>query len=378
MIILGIETTCDETGASVVEGDPKSSLGLKVLSNVVASSFDLQKKYGGVVPEVAAREQVRSILPVIAEAIANAAQTRNSKLETRNNLINPKISKWAKENINAIAVAYGPGLIGSLLIGVETAKTLALAWNKPLIPVNHLVGHIYANWLALTVNGKWKMVNEKREKSIAYLPLTIHFPLIALIVSGGHTDLVLMRDHAKFDLLGSTLDDAAGEAFDKVARVLGMGYPGGPEIEKLASRVQGLGSSIKLPRPMINSNDFDFSFSGLKTAVVNRVRGIELRDQNKSGLAAEFQKAVVDVLVKKTMKAAEKFGAKAIIIGGGVAANELLRSQMTTQSSRTGIIVLFPSKKLSVDNGAMIAAAAFYNFKKVDPLNLSADPSLHF
>src|SRR3990167_128111 len=372
MIILGIETTCDETGAAVVQD------GRLVLSNILASSANLHEKCGGVVPDVAAREQVRSILPVIAEAIANAAQTRNSKLETRNNLINPKISKWAKENINAIAVAYGPGLIGSLLIGVETAKTLALAWNKPLIPVNHLVGHIYANWLALTVNGKWKMVNEKREKSIAYLPLTIHFPLIALIVSGGHTDLVLMRDHAKFDLLGSTLDDAAGEAFDKVARVLGLGYPGGPEIEKLASRVQGLGSSIKLPRPMINSNDFDFSFSGLKTAVVNRVRGIELRDQNKSGLAAEFQKAVVDVLVKKTMKAAEKFGAKAIIIGGGVAANELLRSQMTTQSSRTGITVLFPSKKLSVDNGAMIAAAAFYNFKKVDPLKLSADPSLHF
>ena len=228
------------------------------------------------------------------------------------------------------------------------------------------------------VNGKWKMVNEKREKSIAYLPLTIHFPLIALIVSGGHTDLVLMRDHAKFDLLGSTLDDAAGEAFDKVARVLGMGYPGGPEIEKLAVKVESGKYSIKLPRPMINSKSFDFSFSGLKTAVVNLIHSSEIIDHRRAEIAAEFQKAVVDVLVNKTMKAAEKFGAKTIIIGGGVAANELLRSQMTTQSSRTGITVLFPSKKLSVDNGAMIAAAAFYNFKKVDPLNLSADPSLHF
>ena len=390
MIILGIETTCDETGASVVEGDPKSSLGLKVLSNVVASSFDLQKKYGGVVPEVAAREQVRVIIPVINEALENAAEVGGWKLETgRGNGKLDKESNIQLQNpdshlfrliskIDAIAVAYGPGLIGSLLIGVETAKTLALAWNKPLIPVNHLVGHIYANWLALTVNGKWKMVNGKRQKSIAYLPLTIHFPLIALIVSGGHTDLVLMRDHAKFDLLGSTLDDAAGEAFDKVARVLGMGYPGGPEIEKLAVKVESGKYSIKLPRPMINSKSFDFSFSGLKTAVVNLIHSSEIIDHRRAEIAAEFQKAVVDVLVNKTMKAAEKFGAKTIIIGGGVAANELLRSQMTTQSSRTGITVLFPSKKLSVDNGAMIAAAAFYNFKQVDPLKLSADPSLHF
>lgn len=376
MRILGIETTCDETGAAVVED------GRIVLSNVVASSVDLQKKYGGVVPEVAAREQVRSILPVIKQALGRTSEvggwkwedgSRSRKLDKESNisLQNPAshISHLIS-NIDAVAVAHGPGLNGSLLIGVETAKALALAWNKPLIAVNHLVGHIYANWLG-------EDGGDKGNRGIGEEVLP-SFPVVALIVSGGHTDLVLMTAHGKFKLLGSTLDDAAGEAFDKVARVLGLGYPGGPEIERLASSVQRLAFSIKLPRPMINSKDFDFSFSGLKTAVVNLVHSVEIIDHRKAKIAAEFQNAIVDVLVKKTIAAAKKFGAKSIVVGGGVAANESLRSEIIDHSKTLDIPAYFPIKELSVDNGSMIAAAAFYNFKKVDPLKLSADSSLHF
>ena len=251
MKILGIETTCDETGAAVVKD------GRKLLSNVVSSSVDLQKKYGGVVPEVAAREQIKVIIPVIEEALIKASQILNSKHEILNKSQKSKIQNWAKKNIDAIAISHGPGLIGSLLIGVETAKSLALAWEKPLIGVNHLVGHIYANWISLDNKPK--------------------FPLIALIVSGGHTDLILMRKHGDFKLIGTTLDDSAGEAFDKVARLLGLGYPGGPEIERVARQltVDGSQLTVKLPRPMIGSGDFNFSFSGLKTAVVNLVHSDE-------------------------------------------------------------------------------------------------------
>ena len=342
MRILGIETTCDETGAAIVQD------GRRILSNVVASSVDLQKKYGGVVPEVAAREQVRVIIPVIKEVLSG---------------LSPR-------DIDAVAVTNGPGLIGSLLIGVETAKVLAIAWNKPLVAVNHLVGHIYANWLT---------VDPSTSLRASGSPLTQpKFPLVALIVSGGHTDLVLITGHGKYKLIGSTLDDAAGEAFDKVARVLGLGYPGGPEVELLASSVKRLASSFKLPRPMIGSKNFDFSFSGLKTAVVNLVRSAEIRDHRRREIAHEFQQAAVDVLVSKTIRAAQEFEAKAIVVGGGVAANSVLRSEFIDHSKRLGIPVYFPSKEMSVDNGAMIAAAAFYNFKKVDPLKLSADPSLHF
>ncbi len=357
MKILGIETTCDETGAAVVKD------GRKLLSNVVSSSVDLQKKYGGVVPEVAAREQIKVIIPVIEEALIKASQILNSKHEILNKSQKSKIQNWAKKNIDAIAISHGPGLIGSLLIGVETAKSLALAWEKPLIGVNHLVGHIYANWISLDNKPK--------------------FPLIALIVSGGHTDLILMRKHGDFKLIGTTLDDSAGEAFDKVARLLGLGYPGGPEIERVARQltVDGSQLTVKLPRPMIGSGDFNFSFSGLKTAVVNLVHSDEAivhSKEKKSAVADEFQKAVVDVLVKKTVEAAQKFSCNSIVVGGGVAANTLLRSQMADAATRIDKKVFFPSKTLSVDNGTMIAAAAFYVYKKINPLKLQADPELHF
>src|SRR3989344_4596026 len=252
MKILGIETTCDETGAAVVED------GRLVLSNIVASSANLHEKYGGVVPEVAAREQIKVIITVIEEDIAKAARMANDPTSIKisadrqiPNIIsagrqakqiqNPDIQNWVKKNIDAIAISHGPGLIGSLLIGVETAKALALVWEKPLIGVNHLVGHIYANWISLD--------NKPR------------FPLIALIVSGGHTDLILMRKHGDFKLIGITLDDSAGEAFDKDARLLCLGYPGGPEIERVARQltVDGSQLTVKLPRPMIGSGDFNFS-----------------------------------------------------------------------------------------------------------------------
>ncbi|MBI2598797.1 tRNA (adenosine(37)-N6)-threonylcarbamoyltransferase complex transferase subunit TsaD [Candidatus Curtissbacteria bacterium] len=358
MIILGIESTCDETSAAVVED------GRKILSNVVASSSAMHKKYGGIVPEVAAREQIKVIIPTIDEAL--------------------QVSGNKYQDLDAIAIAYGPGLIGSLLIGVETARALALAWNKPLIGVNHLVGHIYANWLAPI--------------GISNLP---KFPLIALVVSGGHTDLILMKGHGKFKWLGGTRDDSAGEAFDKVARVLGLGYPGGPEIERIARNIKYQmdkfsfeNPNIKFPRPMINSKDFDFSFSGLKTAVVDklslrsssldklgttglRVKSLEFRVKREE-IAHEFQEAVTDVLLKKTFAAAKEFGAKSVVVGGGVAANSVLRQRMEDGGSKNNIEVFFPQGRLAVDNGAMIAAAAFYERNFVDPLALRADPGLHF
>ena len=342
MIILGIESTCDETGAALIEN------GRRVLSGIVSSSLALHKKYFGVVPEVAAREQVKVIIPVIKQSL----------------------SKVDIGKVDAIAVSYGPGLIGSLLTGVETAKTLALVWKKPLIPVNHLIGHVYANWLIVDSS-------QFTEEKTVNLP---QFPIVALIVSGGHTDLILATGHGKYKWLGGTRDDAAGESFDKVARILGLGYPGGPEIEKVASSrsLVACRRTIQLPRPMIKSSDFDFSFSGLKTAVINYIGNRKLKYFEISEIAFEFQEAVCEVLVKKTVRAAEKFKAKSIVVGGGVSANERLRLQFLDYSSQTGIPVFLPTKELSIDNAAMIAAAAFFLKKPIDPKKLTANPGLYF
>lgn len=335
MIILGIETTCDETGVGIVRD------GSEIVANVVASSASMHEKFGGIVPEVAAREQIKVIIPAIEEAL-HFVQGKHFK-------------------IDAIAVANGPGLIGSLLIGVETAKVLAITWNKPLIAVNHLVAHVYANWVG---------ENVKRPE----------FPLIALVVSGGHTDLILISSHNRYQWLGGTLDDAAGEAFDKVARVLGLGYPGGPEIERAAQQLtpDNLQSTFDFPRPMINEKNFDFSFSGLKTSVVNRVGQMSNVSGQVSKIAYEFQNAVVDVLVRKTIRAAGKYSVKSIVVGGGVAANSQLKNQMTAAGEELGLRIFFPPKNLSVDNGAMIASAAFYKKKTADPLKLSANAGLYF
>lgn len=360
-VILGIESSCDETACAVVSRDDNR---VTILSNIVASSADLQSKFGGVIPEQAAREQLKSIIPVIKEALNEARVT--------------------SKEIDAIAVTEGPGLIGSLLVGVETAKVLATIWQKPLIPVNHLLGHFYANWIGSDT------------------PL---FPAIGLLVSGGHTDLVLFSDHGKYQYLGGTRDDAAGECFDKTARLLGLPYPGGPEISKLAEK--GNPQAFKLPRPMISSNDFDFSFSGLKTAIYNLimtgpatrqphafptrlaslgpphgaprlVSPVLMSKQQLADLAASIEEAITDVLVQKTIKAAQTFQVKEILVAGGVAANQTLAKKLMayTLQKKLNVRIYIPIPKLCTDNAVYIATAACYNYHPIDPIKLQANPNL--
>ncbi len=334
MIILGIETSCDETAAAVVQD------GRFVLSNVIRSQVDLHERYGGVVPELASRRHVTTIIPVIDLALEQAQ-------------VGPSM-------LDALAVTEGPGLAGSLLVGVNVAKTLAFVWEKPLIPVNHLEGHIYANWL--TLPGR----EEVPEPS---------FPLVCLIVSGGHTELVLMRGHGDYILLGRTLDDAAGEAFDKAARLLGLGFPGGPAIQKAAER--GRPGRFNLPRAWLGDS-YDFSFSGVKTALLRILEQYQRRPPRRvttrqpfpeyvapeygpnvpiADLAAEFQAAVVEVLAEKTARAAREFGATMVLLAGGVAANAALRQRLQELSP---VPVSYPPPILCTDNAAMIAGAGFY------------------
>ena len=332
MKILGIETSCDETAAAIVED------GKTVLSAAIASSADIHVKTGGIIPEVAARKQIEFIIPVIKKTL----------------------SSFGKEKIDAIAVTYGPGLIGSLLVGVETAKTLSLVWNKPVIPVNHLVAHIYANWL-------------ENPQS----PLSPRFPLIALVVSGGHTDFVLMKSHGDIKYLGGTRDDAAGEAFDKTARLLGLPYPGGPSIAKASlSFLRKQESTLNLfPRPMLDSKDLDLSFSGLKTAVLNFTKSKQFSNVTIEQLSAEVQEAIVDVLVSKSTKAVELYKPKSFLLAGGVSANARLREKLT-DALKNKTEVYIPNPKYSTDNAAMIASAAFYNNNPVPWADITANPSL--
>ncbi len=352
MVILGIETSCDETAAAVLQKDGDR---IRVLSNVVASSAELQATFGGVIPEQAAREQLKAIIPVIETAIKESGLTI--------------------DEIDAIAVTYGPGLIGSLLIGVETAKTLAMIWNKPLIPVNHLLGHFYANFIQPSdfsdqpsVKGAQEIATSATTSSNDNFSVP-SFPCIGLLVSGGHTDLVLFKAHMEYEYLGGTRDDAAGECFDKCARLLGLPYPGGPEISKLA--LTGDGSKIKLPKPMLDSGDLDFSFSGLKTAVGNYIRVNP--DYSKEDLAAAIEQTIIDVLIKKTMSAVKKYQISEIMIAGGVAANPNLSAGLRRIPH---VSVRNPQKKLCTDNGAMIAAAGFFTRETKDPLKLQANPNL--
>ncbi len=309
MKILGIETSCDETAASIIEN------GTTILSNVIASSVEMHAKTGGIIPENAARQQVKSIIPVINQTLKNA--------------------KLNCQSIDSLAVTVGPGLIGSLLVGVETAKTLAYIWRKPIIPVNHLVAHIYANFLTQNLNVKSQSYNSKvKTDKSKYLNTEVPtFPALALVVSGGHTDLVLMPNHGKLEWIGGTLDDAAGEAFDKCARLLDLGYPGGPAISAEAEKVLGTRSlgTRKLnlfPRPLVNENAFDWSFSGLKTAVSREILNHKSYIlHHKSEISAEIQEAIVDSLVTKTIKAVEKFKPKSLLLAGGVAAKNGIRNQ---------------------------------------------------
>ena len=337
-IILGIETSCDETSVAVVKN------GSEILSNVVSSSIKMHEQTGGIIPEDAARQQIRSIIPVVSSALKTAFGNKNPQ-----------------EKIDAIAVTDGPGLIGSLLVGVETAKTLSFLWNKPLIPVNHLVAHIYANFLESSENKNST------------------FPIIGLVVSGGHTDLVLMKNHGKIQLLGSTRDDAAGEVFDKTARLLGLPYPGGPAISKMADSFLSQKPLEKLnlfPRPMAGTSDYDWSFSGLKTSVLNYTKKNEKLDVEM--LSAQIQEAIVDVLVEKTLKAVKDYNPKSLFISGGVAANSRLRNRLVAEikAKKLQVILHVPPVNLCTDNAAPIASAAFYVGSKQSWKNIKANPNL--
>lgn len=316
--VLGIETSCDETAAAVVAD------GRCILSNVVASQVDLHARYGGVFPEVASRAHIEAILPVIQEAMRTAHLG------------------W--DDLDAVAVTYGPGLVGSLLVGVNTAKGLALGRGLPLVPVNHLEAHIYAHWLEVEAEGA--------------APPDLSFPLLALIVSGGHTELILMRGHGDYLYLGGTLDDAAGEAFDKVGRLLGLPYPGGPAIERAAQG--GNPAAFRLPRAWLEDT-YDFSFSGLKTAVARLVQQADGPPQPRvvADLAASFQEAIVDVLATKTTAAANEHGATAILLCGGVSANRALRATVRQHAT---IPVYYPPPILCTDNAAMVAACGHFRF----------------
>ena len=323
MKILGIETSCDETAAAVVED------GFRILSNQIASQVELHARYGGIVPEVASRQHILAIIPILKQAMDEAKTT------------------W--DDLNGIAVTIGPGLAGSLLVGINAAKAIALARDLPITGVNHLEGHIYANWITNST------------------PL---FPLVCLIVSGGHSDLVLMRGHGDYVVLGRTRDDAAGEAFDKAARILGLGYPGGPAIEQAARN--GNATSIQLPRAWLKGSN-DFSFSGVKTALLRLVEGGKV--SSRADGAASFQEAVCEVLVTKTVAVAKELGVRQILLAGGVASNELLREWLVRNSP---IPVRVPEPVLCTDNAAMIAACGYYHFQagKVDSLDLDVVPSL--
>lgn len=309
-LILGIETSCDETAAAVV-GD-----GCTVHSNVVSSQIDIHARYGGVVPEVASRAHVEMMMPVVTDAMVEAGVE--------------------KDDLAAIACTVGPGLIGSLLIGVSAAKSLALVWDKPFVAVNHLEAHLYASFL------------EEPDMEL---------PVVVLLVSGGHTMLVLMEGHGQYRLLGQTLDDAAGEAYDKVARYLGLGYPGGPIIDKMAA--DGNPDAVKFPRALAKDG-YDFSFSGLKTSVVNFVR--KNPDVSDVDIAASFQEAVVDVLLTKAKRAVHEFDARGLCLAGGVAANSSLRERTQSMANEDGIAAFVPSRSMCTDNAAMVAAAGWWRY----------------
>ncbi|HPA25837.1 MAG TPA: tRNA (adenosine(37)-N6)-threonylcarbamoyltransferase complex transferase subunit TsaD [bacterium] len=361
MRILAIETSCDETAAAVLETKNSS---FKLVSNVISSQVKIHAKFGGIIPEVAARKQMEMIIPVLEQALKPAIS----------NFQFP-ISKQITKSIDYLAVTQGPGLITSLTVGVETAKTLAYALNKPLIFVNHLAGHIYSSLLK----------NSLLENQSINLE-TIKFPALALIVSGGHTMLVLMKKHHNYKIIGETLDDAVGEAYDKVAKILNLGYPGGPIIDKMS--LLGDQTKFSLPRPMLNSADLNFSFSGLKTAVMYLVKDLKTKKQlNKNiinDLCACFQTACVDVLTHKTLSAIKKFKPQTFLLGGGVAANKSLRENLTIKISELDpkIKILIPEIKFTGDNAAMIALAAYYKItntsagKKNNYLKVRANPNL--
>ena len=329
--ILAIESSCDETAASIVQN------GRKVLSNVISSQIDLHTLYGGVVPEIASRKHIENIDGVIKEALKKANMTF--------------------EDIDAIGVTYGPGLVGALLVGLAEAKALAYAIKKPLVGVHHIEGHICANYI----------------EDINFEP-----PYVVLVVSGGHSHLLYVKDYGKYEILGRTLDDAAGEAYDKIARAIGMGYPGGPKIDKAAK--EGNPHAVEFPRVFLDEDSYDFSFSGLKSAVLNYINKKKMMNEelNPNDIAASFQNAVIEVLVAKTIKAARDKGVNKIAMAGGVASNTALRHLMKDMCDKNGFSLNVPSPIYCTDNAAMIGSAAYYEFINGvrDGLDLNANPSL--
>ncbi|MBQ8682694.1 MAG: tRNA (adenosine(37)-N6)-threonylcarbamoyltransferase complex transferase subunit TsaD [Selenomonadales bacterium] len=330
-LILAIETSCDETSVALVED------GRKIRANIISSQVPLHRKYGGVVPEIASRKHIENVLPVLEECLTEA----NVKLT----------------DIDGIGVTYGPGLVGALLVGVSAAKALAFSLGVPLLGVHHLEGHIFANFLE----------NEQLEP-----------PFVALVVSGGHTALVHVKDYSTFELLGQTRDDAVGEAFDKVARVLGLPYPGGPEVERLAR--EGDPDAIAFPKALCEKGSFEFSFSGLKSAVLNYLNSKKQKNEeiNPADVAASFQSAALDVLVEKTMQAMKVCDVKQLVLAGGVAANTMLREKLTQAASENGVSFSYPNKILCTDNAAMIACRAHYLYEegRFADLHLNGVPSL--
>ena len=317
IFILAIESSCDETAASVVKN------GREVLSNVISSQIELHKLYGGVVPEIASRKHIEKINQVIEEALRTAEVTL--------------------DDIDAVGVTYGPGLVGALLVGVAEAKAIAYAKNLPLVGVHHIEGHISANYIE----------NPELEP-----------PFICLVVSGGHTHLVCVKDYGEYEIIGRTRDDAAGEAFDKVARAIGLGYPGGPKIDKLSK--EGNPDAIVFPKAHISDAPYDFSFSGVKSAVLNYINGCQMKGEtyNNADIAASFQKAVTDVLVENTMRAVDEYGLKKFAIAGGVASNSTLRKAMKEACAEKQIEFYYPSPIFCTDNAAMIGVAAYYDYRK--------------
>lgn len=328
--IMAIETSCDETSVAIVKN------GKDILSNIISSQIDLHEKFGGVVPEIASRKHIENIDFVISEALKEANMTI--------------------KDMDAIAVTYGPGLVGALLVGLAEAKAIAFAAKKPLIGVHHIEGHISAN----------------------YIENDLQPPFISMVVSGGHTHLVHVKDYGVYDILGKTRDDAVGEAFDKVARSIGLGYPGGPKIDKLAK--EGQDDAIDFPRSYLEGDSFDFSFSGVKSAVLNYINKCKMKEQeiNKANIAASFQSAVVEVIIDKTVKAAKKLGLNKVALAGGVAANSRLREEMKNACEKEQISIYYPSIVYCTDNAAMIGVAAYYEYIKgvEHNMDLNAIPNL--
>ncbi len=375
MKILAIETSCDETGIAVLQTEKDG--GSSILSNIVSSQVKIHAPFGGVVPTLAKREHQKNLVPVLKQSLfeADLLEVKSLKfkvksyskkfkvlkeiLERESGLLKKLtlfLKKYQKPNIDLIAATNGPGLEPALWVGVNFAKALACFWNLPVVPVNHVEAHIIANWLQNSIT-----------QSLNHSITQKTFPAISLIVSGGHTQLILMKDFGRYKILGETRDDAAGEAFDKLAKMLNLGYPGGPIVANLATKFKIKSSKLKVkfPRPMINSKDYDFSFSGLKTAALYFIKTLNKKQIKKltPAICAEFQQAAIDVLVAKTIRAAKEFGAKSILLSGGVAANDSLRQAFEEETRKLGLNFSAPPKEFCTDNAAMIALTAYFKTK---------------